>query len=117
VYPTSGKIGSKITIYGTGFDKTANSVVFASSDIATNSCSFTYNNLASTDGQKISIALVKPSSIICGQTVETEKPTDLVSGSYDVSVNVGASGSYTKAKLIKFTVTGATATISATPTK
>ncbi|MCX6727121.1 MAG: hypothetical protein NTY75_04965 [Candidatus Shapirobacteria bacterium] len=95
IYPTSGKIGTKVTIYGTGFDKTANNISFTSTG-----CTFNLTNQPSTDGQKIIITLTQPTDASC--STET-------AGTYTVSVN-------NSTKSVKFTITGTTATPSATTT-
>jgi len=108
VYPTSGLNTDSVTLYGTGFSLTNNSIVFAPANIKTNSCSFTFTNQPSADGQKISLALTGFSEVTCTQnvatTTPTPKPTLLVAGVYDVSVKVASASSYTKTKLIKFTI-------------
>lgn len=106
IYPNSGINTDSVILYGTGFNLTNNSIVFAPSNTKTNSCSFTFTNQPSTDGQKISLALTGFSEVNCTQnvTTPTPKPTLLVTGVYDVSVKVASASSYTKTKLIKFTV-------------
>jgi hypothetical protein len=98
VFPTSGKFGDKITIYGTGFDKTKNSVSLV------DKCTFTYHNVVS-DGQKIKLDLITPSEIKCNDTGVNPTPTSpvqLVAGDYMVVVYTANSSSYKDAKIIKF---------------
>lgn len=117
IYPVSGSNTDSVTLYGTGFSPTANSVVFAPNNTKTNSCSFTFTDQPSADSQKIMLPLTGFSDVNCASNSATVKPTVLVAGIYNVSVSVASASSYIKTKLIKFTVIGATTTISATPTK
>ena len=107
VKPISGKVDTQIVLTGTGFASTGNVVVLGSTSIEENNCSFFYNNLTSADSKTINFKLaLVPSEIRCGgvQGSDTTKPTKIPSGKYYVSVNVGNQGSYTKAKLVNFTV-------------
>lgn len=107
VKPASGKVNTQITFTGTGFSTTNNSVVLASNNIEKNSCTFTYDNLPSADGKKIVLKLaLTPSQVKCGgvEGSTSTSPTEILSGSYDVSIKVGEASSYSKAQPMSFKI-------------
>jgi len=106
VAPLSASNSATLTLTGTNFDKTGNNVIFAPTDIVNNpNCSYTYSDITSADGKKITLKLSSTVKIDCFtvEGIESQKPTSLIPGKYSVSVNNASGSTYTKAKLVYFT--------------